>query len=178
MYDKLILIDMDMVIADFNDGFHRAWVEKFPDREVIPLSKRKDFYLTKDYGNVFKSDIVNILHSEGFFLGLSPLNGALEGFAALKKRYKEVRICTTPLRNAHSSYEKWMWVANNLSEEDASNMILCRDKTLIMADYLIDDKPNIEGLKTPVWKHIIFTQPYNIEIEGTHFQWGDNLEFD
>jgi len=39
-----------------------------------------------------------------------------------------------------------------------------KDKTLIIGDILIDDKPEIKGISTPNWEHIIFDQPYNKNI--------------
>lgn len=175
MNHGLILIDLDMVIANFHGGFQEIWKQKFPERDVILLEDRKSFYLTRDHDKLFESDIEEIINAENFILGLDFIPGASEGFRKLVDQYQNVRICTTSLRNPFSSGEKWKWVYKNLGKKEAEEMVICNDKTLIKAAYLIDDKPIIKGVATPEWRHIIFTQPYNREIEGRHFIWGDDL---
>ena len=177
MKQKLILVDLDMVITDFHGGFQEVWKREYPDREVIPIEKRTSFYLTKDYEPIYKNDIERIINAEGFLLSLKPLPGAVEGFKELLEQYIDVRVCTTSLKNPFSSGEKWRWVYNHLGQKCAEEMIVCNDKTLIKADYLIDDKPSITGASNPEWKHIIFHQPYNYGIEGWHFGWGEAFDF-
>ena len=177
LISKTILVDLDMVITDFDGGFQRVWKQKYPDREIILLKNRKDFYLTNDYDKAFYNDIEEVINAENFLLNLDPLPGAVEGFKQLCELYVNVRICTTSLKHKFSSSEKWEWVDNNFGRKATLDMIICNDKTLVRADYLIDDRPMIKGLKTPEWKHILFTQPYNKHVSGTHFKWGEELKY-
>ena len=57
--------------------------------------------------------------------------------------------------------EKFAWVEEHLGSKWASRIIMTRDKTLVHGDVLIDDKPNIVGVRAPTWKHILYDQPYN-----------------
>ncbi len=172
----LILVDLDMVITDFHGGFESVWTRKFPDRKVVPLSERKSFYLTKDYAPEYTGDIEEILNAEHFLLGLEPLPGAVDGFRTLVETYQHVRICTTSLKNQYSSGEKWQWVSTVFGRKHAEEMIVCNDKTLIKATYLIDDRPSIRGLVVPEWEHILFDQPYNRDVQQKRFTWGDNCD--
>jgi 5'-nucleotidase len=177
MKHKSILVDLDMVITDFHGGFQEVWEREYPDRKVIPLQNRMSFYLTKDYDQIFEADIERIINAENFLLKLKSLPGAVEGFNMLLERYVSVRVCTTSLKNSFSSGEKWQWVCNHLGKRCAEEMIVCNDKTLIKADYLIDDRPLITGEAAPEWKHVIFHQPYNYGIEGLRYKWGDVFDF-
>ncbi len=177
MKRKSILVDLDMVVTDFHGGFQEVWEREYPDREVIPIEKRASFYLTKDYDSIYVADIERIINAEGFLLNLKSLPGAVAGFKELIAKYANVRVCTTSLKNPFSSGEKWQWVYKHLGKKCAEEMIVCNDKTLIKADYLIDDRPSITGAATPEWKHIIFHQPYNYGIEGPRFKWGEAFDF-
>lgn len=52
----------------------------------------------------------------------------------------------------------------HLGRDFVKRLILTKDKTLVFGDFLIDDKPEIKGVKLPSWEHLIFDQPYNINI--------------
>lgn len=45
----LVLIDMDMVIADFEGHFLQRFREKFPEEPFVPLEERRTFYLKDQY---------------------------------------------------------------------------------------------------------------------------------
>lgn len=172
----LILVDLDMVIADFNAGFENEWQKRYPDRVVVPLRERKSFYVTKDYPQEYERDIEAIINGKDFLINLPPIEGAISGFLNLQSKYGKVRVCTTSLKNEFSSGEKWNWVRNHLGKKHAEEMIICNDKTIIRASHLIDDRPQIHGSQTPEWKHVIFTQPYNRHVIGDHFTWDNPSE--
>ncbi len=80
----------------------------------------------------------------------------------MKKEGHEVFICTAPLSHYESCVlEKYEWTERYLGIEWTKRIILTRDKTLVKGDFLIDDKPEITGIITPVWEHIIYDKPYN-----------------
>ena len=175
MNHPYILVDLDMVLADFEAGFRHEWSKRYPERPLITAENSKDFYIEKNYDPSYKNDIDAIINSENFLINLLPIEGAISGFLALHDTFKNVRICTAPLSNQFSASEKWRWVSAHIGKTHACDMIMTKDKTLVKATHLIDDKPVIVGACTPEWKHIIYTQPYNREIPGTHFTWG--MEF-
>lgn len=50
------------------------------------------------------------------------------------------------------------------------------DKTRVVADFIVDDKPEVKGLLVPQWQHIYFTQEYNKDIPGIHVVWETMFE--
>jgi 5'-nucleotidase len=70
---------------------------------------------------------------------------------------------SSPSVNSETCHsDKSKWLKEHMGEKWARKLILTKDKTVIIGDYLIDDRIDITGvIKAPAWKHIIFTQPYN-----------------
>uniref|UniRef100_A0A803VWN4 5', 3'-nucleotidase, cytosolic n=1 Tax=Ficedula albicollis TaxID=59894 RepID=A0A803VWN4_FICAL len=79
----------------------------------------------------------------------------------------EVFICTSPLRKyEHCIVEKYKWVEKHLGPEFVERIILTRDKTVVAADLLFDDKDTIQGAEPdPSWEHILFTCCHNRHVQ-------------
>lgn len=162
---KIVLIDMDGVIVDFEVYFLKCFMVKYPELEYIPVKDRRQFYARDDYHSDFTPLIHSIFESKGFFLEIPPIEGALEAIKILAVK-NEVFICTAPyFSSEHCVGEKFEWVRKYLGEKWLAHTIISKDKTLVRGDYLIDDKPIITGVKRPTWEHIIFDAPYNREIK-------------
>jgi 5'-nucleotidase len=157
-----LLVDMDSVLADWEKGFLEIWRELYPDRPHIPLEQRTTFSPKDQYPPEYRESIVAIQHAPGFFQSLEPIPGGLEAIQTIHDLGHEVFICTSPLSNyRHCVLEKYEWVDQHLGKEWVRRIILTKDKTLIRADCLIDDKPVIAGVDVPCWEHILYDQPYN-----------------
>lgn len=157
----IILIDQDGVIADIERGFIETWRKMFPNEEYIPLSKRKTHSQRASYKEK-EEKFNNVFWSEGFFLNLPIIGGAKKAIEDMREEGYTVKICSAPI----SFYkfcipEKYAWIEKNLGTEWVKEVILSRDKTLIHGDILIDDKPEVTGVNTPSWKHVLFEAPYN-----------------
>lgn len=113
----LIYVDMDDVLCDFTSLYYARKREepevKWPQSQV------------------------------GFFLDLSPVKGAVEGFHLLTEHH-DVHILTAPsVLNLHCYTEKAMWVKKYLGRDALPRLHLSPCKNLSKGDVLIDD--NIEG---------------------------------
>lgn len=162
MKSKFILVDMDGVIADYEGGFLKIWQQEHPNEFYVPVKQRKIWDITKQYPLSLKKKIGAIIHQEGFFRSLELIPGALQAINDLTARGNMVFICTSPsVQFQNCVLEKYEWVKNHLGDEWTKKIILTRDKTLIRADYLVDDNPVIEGCMQPSWEHILFDQPWN-----------------
>lgn len=76
----------------------------------------------------------------GFFLGLEPYEGAIEGFRKLEEKY-DVWILTKPsTKNLNCYTEKAKWIYDHFGQDIVDKLIICPDKALLKGDYLIDDK--------------------------------------
>jgi 5'-nucleotidase len=163
---KLILVDMDGVLANFEEGFLIEWKNNYPELPYIPIQARRSFL----------SIVEGIYFKKGFVLGLEPFEGAIEALKTMRSEGHEVKICTTPLSgNKYSVEEKTAWVEKHLGKEWLKNLISIKDKSLVEGDYLIDDKPEITTTSIPKWEQIIFDAPYNRKVVGKKrlLKWAD-----
>lgn len=158
----IILIDLDGPLADLEGEFLKRWKEKFPDEFFIPFDQRKNFFLNDDYPEHLRKKAADILEASGFFVELPPVSGGLDAVKKMAALGHKVFLCTSDIyMNKTGLADKRKWVEKYLGHDLAKGMIFTRDKTLVRGNYLIDDKPEITGILTPEWKHIIFDQPFN-----------------
>lgn len=162
MSHKIILVDLDGPLADFEGEFLKKWRKQFPDEFFIPLEQRRKFFLNDDYPEHLREKVARIIATVGFFADPSPIPGSMDAIKKMVALDHKVLVCTSDIyTNTTGLADKRAWVQKYLGHDFAKTMIFTRDKTLVRGDYLIDDKPNIAGLLTPVWEHIIFDQPFN-----------------
>ena len=170
-----ILIDMDGVLADFEQGFLNTYRRLNPDQPYIPLEKRNTFYIDHQYQAELGLKVFPIILRPGFYRSLPPIKGAIEAIKKLEASDHEVFICTSPLsKYKNCVLEKYEWVEEHLGFPFTKKIILAKDKTTVRGDILIDDKPEITGVMKPVWEQYIFDQPYNREVtDKVRMGWGD-----
>ncbi|XP_013404549.1 5'(3')-deoxyribonucleotidase, mitochondrial-like [Lingula anatina] len=162
-----VLVDMDCVLADFEGSLLKKWKERYPNEPHIALEERRGFYVTKQYGDIredLKSKIIEVLSSEGFFRELPPIEGAIDAIKEISSMEGvEVFICTAPLKEyQHCAVEKYEWIEKYFGRDWLARVILTRDKTVISADLLIDDRTDITGAeKNPSWRQVVFTACHN-----------------
>ena len=143
----IIHIDQDDTICDYKGGYIKSCLED-PNTKY-PQSK------------------------EGFFLGLEPLPGAIDGVRFLQKHF-QVYIATRPsYMNAHCYTEKRIWFEKHFDLETCKNFGLTPNKNLLIGNYLIDDviwsefqgKQILFGSEEyPDWNSVVeyFKNKYNI----------------
>jgi 5'-nucleotidase len=165
----VILVDMDDVLAKFEQGFLERWRRCYPDLPFVPLDQRNVFYAEKQYPDEHREKVRRLIRAQGFFLGLEPVEGGLEALREMTAAGHEVFLCTAPISNSiNCPKEKTEWVLNHLGVDYVKRLILAPDKTLVRGDFLIDDRPDADraGLLTPVWEHVVFDCPYNRAVVG------------
>jgi 5'-nucleotidase len=170
----LILLDMDGVLADFEAGFLNHWLRLHPDKDHVPIEARKSFYIDDDYPEAHRALVGGIFEMERFYAELPPIEGAITGLRAMMAAGHEVRICTSPLTAyRYCVPEKYEWVERHIGADFIHNVVVTKDKTLVVGDILVDDRPEVKGLRTPDWKHVLYDQPYNRDRETPRMTWGN-----
>ena len=156
----VVLVDMDGVLADFDGATHAYLQANHPE---VPIQPRRHFYYRDDYADPAHIEVLNTLHaSEGFFLNLPPIDGAIQGWRQIEELGYEPRICSSPLRiNKWCESEKLLWIEQYLGSKALSSAIIDSNKELYDGIALIDDRPAIKNATHASWEHIVFTAPYN-----------------
>lgn len=157
MTHKIIYIDMDGVLCDFEGAFAR-------DQKAFP-------------------EILYPQSRQGFYLGLKPLKGAVQAMAALMRAENiDPYILTAPsVYNPLSYTEKRIWVEDHLGFEWVQRLIISPDKSLLIGNALIDDhtegrgQENFKGElihfgspKYPNWTSVI-DEVFSIKKSGNQF---------
>ncbi len=163
---SIILVDQDQVLADFERGFTREWLDKkHPEWPFVPPDARKSFYIKDDYPEEYHREIERVCIKEGFYRSLPVISGAVEALHEMVDHRFQVFICTAPMtKNPYCASEKLEWITEHFGVEFRKNTIITDDKTLIHGDALIDDKSEIKGIRKPSWEHILFTSHLNKHI--------------
>jgi 5'-nucleotidase len=158
---------MDGVIADFEKGVFNAYRNRYPNKPFVPLEQRTSFYVKEQYPKELQPLIEEIYLAQEFYLGLPAIEGSLEALSELVSRGEEVYICTSPLlSNPFCIQEKFDWITKNLGKDWTERMIVSKDKTIVHGDFLIDDNPKVKGIQQPTWEHILYSQPYNSQVNS------------
>lgn len=168
MKSKRILVDMDGVIADWGSAYNESLDLFGADAASIPRHEQQTtFDLNANRTERERAIIAAVMVEAGFYSRLRPIPGARSALKAMLKAGHDVRICTSPwVSNPTCASDKLNWVADHYGSHWAQRVILTTDKTLVVGDFLIDDKPEVKGDAAPTWEHIIFDQPYNRMVMG------------
>ena len=168
------LVDMDGVLADFTGGVLDLMTEHLPEIKQLPYEAHKEFEVQHNYEVGVRGKIRALVERPGFFRNLKPIVGAIEGIKRLVAEGHEVFICTAPLKSWQNCVaEKYEWVEKHLGPEFVRRIILTRDKTVVDAHVLIDDRPNpaLNGCQQPSWLHWLYDQPYNKHVNARRVTW-------
>ena len=153
---KRIAIDMDEVIADFIPK-HLALFNR-DHNENITVEDLKGKKL-RELRPQLKEEIMNYLTEPTFFRDLAVVKDSQEIIRELSEHY-EIFIATAAMEFPTSFTAKYEWLKEHFSFLNDRNFVFCGDKSIINADYLIDD--NVRFLKRFLGQGILFTSPHNI----------------
>ncbi len=164
--DRVVLVDMDGVLADF-DG---AVLEALPPD--ITRVARTNFYIARDYPE-HKARVEAVYSHPEFFFNLKPTDGAIDGWQRLIDLGFKPRVCTAPLTlNPKSREGKLAWLEEHLVPQFGTQVLEQAIFDKKKHDYdglvLIDDRPDVDtngGQAT--WRHVVFDQPYNQQCAST-----------
>ena len=152
-----IAIDMDEVVADtiahflerYNEEFALALTpEDFHGKHVFEVIEKAHQPRAREY-----------FQTEDFFAQIPVMPGSPEVVEALMEKY-EVFITTAAMDVPCSFQAKFEWLQRFFSFIPSSNVVFCGDKSIIAADYMIDD--NIRHLTRFRGEGIIYTAPHNV----------------
>jgi 5'-nucleotidase len=161
---SLILVDYDGVIVNWGKGYGRALDAVGPSAALIPRHENQRSFNLHEGISTEESEIVIGVMSSLDYYDMEPIEGAVEALNSMIEYGHDVRICTSPWPdNPNCIRDKVRWTEDYLGHEWIKRLIITSDKTMIMAKWLIDDKPDIKGYYAGFtgWTQVTFTQPYN-----------------
>ena len=156
-----ICVDMDDVMADTLAEEIRRYNKTF-DEEVTP-----DDLVGRALSEIAPVDrrqqLRAFLHAEDFFEDLALIPGSQEVLQQLSERF-EIFIATQAMAVPNSLGPKYRWLQRHFPFIPPSNYVFCGNKSILRADYLIDDLP--KNLLRFEGQGLLYTAPRNLAETG------------
>jgi 5'(3')-deoxyribonucleotidase len=178
---KIIAVDMDEVIADALGEHLTRYNRDFAHDHTaaITLDDLRGRRLWQVIPAHHHPILDNYLREADFFRVLRVMPHAQRVLERLQSRY-EVFIASAAMEVPTSFVAKYDWLAEHFPFIPTSHIVFCGDKSILRADYLIDDNPRQlrlfqnspnggpEGSPNGVTlrEGILYTSPANIHIAG------------
>ncbi|WP_260703188.1 5' nucleotidase, NT5C type [Edaphobacter flagellatus] len=158
---KRIAIDMDEVMADALGEHLLRYNRDHEDQLTLADLQGKKLW------EVVSADrhetLYGYLQSEDFFENLAVMPESQRVIKRLQQNY-EVFIATAAMEVPASFAQKFRWLAKYFPTISPANIVYCGDKSILNADFLIDDNPR--QLRRFKGEGILFTSPHNIDVKG------------
>ncbi|WP_266366005.1 5' nucleotidase, NT5C type [Tellurirhabdus rosea] len=153
-----IAIDMDDVLADTTGKFIDIYRRDFDPVVAPERFREKSFHELLDqetYGRLFR-----YVHDRGFFTDIEVMEGAIDVTRALMEKY-DLFVTTAAMEFRNSFEEKYDWLMRHFSHIPWQNWVFLGDKSIIRAEYMIDDLPR--NLLTFEGEGLLFHAPHNTD---------------
>lgn len=158
---RRICVDMDEVMADTLSEHLRRYNQEF-DESITP-----DDLTGKGLWEVTPFDrqqqLRAFLDAEDFFEDLPLMPGSRDVLRALTARF-EIFIATQAMSVPNSLGPKYRWLQRHFPFIPPTNYVFCGNKTILRADYLIDDLPR--NLQRFEGHGLLYTAPHNKNVTG------------
>lgn len=151
---RRIAIDMDEVIADIMPKYLGIYEQRYQR-----LLTKEEYWGKKIYQIPGAENLRELLFEKGFFADLQVIPGSQEGIRELMEYY-DVFIVTAAQEFRTSLEDKYDWLQRHFSFIPWKNFVFCGDKSIIQADYMLDD--HAFNLRTFQGKGLLYTAPHNI----------------
>jgi len=156
-----IAVDMDEVIADTLEEL----LARYSREQNTSLTKMdiRGKWLWQVLPPQEVALIDSYLVSDSFFEDIPVIAGSQDVLLRLSRRY-EVFIATAAMAFPNSFGSKYRWLRRHFDFLSPQNFVFCGDKSILHADFLIDDMPrNLAAFRG---EGILFTAPHNIHTLG------------
>ncbi|MDZ7935184.1 MAG: 5'-3'-deoxyribonucleotidase [Emticicia sp.] len=161
MTKKRIAIDMDDVMAAAGKKILATY------NKIIGTSHKDEDFAGKGYYEVLDQKHTTLITNEifkiGFFRDMEVMPDAVEVIKKLHDKF-DIFIVSAATEFPNSLKEKIDWLAEHFPFISWKNIVLCGDKSIISADYLIDDHE--KNLSTFKGKTLLFDAIHNQKLEG------------
>lgn len=171
---KIVIVDLDQVVFFTLMRFNKILRERHPEITPVPYERTLEYETEKNYPLELRERVKSVWYEKGLFKDLPLIPGAREALEELRKRH-EVLLCSSfmisPDLSPYPAYgldDKAESVRKSLGEFWLRRLIMTKDKTPVYGDIIIDDKPQLMGLRQDcaTWEHVLYDRPWNRHVMG------------
>jgi len=163
----IIAVDMDEVIADALGEHLTRYNRDFP--ETLTVDDLQGRWLWDAVPPARVAALERYMLSEDFFAVLDVMPHSQRVLERLQSRY-DVFIATAAMEVPTSFTAKFQWLARHFPFIPTSRIVFCGDKSILRADYLIDDNPRqlrlFQSASETPREGILFSSPANANVTG------------
>lgn len=156
-----ICVDMDEVMADTLAEHLRRYNDTFDEAITVQDLAGKGIWEFAPFDR--QEQLRAFLDAEDFFEDLPLIPGAQEVLHDLSSRF-EIFVATQAMVVPNSLGPKYRWLQRNFPFIPATHYVFCGNKSILRADYLIDDLPR--NLLRFEGQGLLFTAPHNLATTG------------
>lgn len=156
-----ICVDMDEVMADTLAEHLRRYNQAFDEAVTTEDLVGKGLWEVTPAER--QQQLRAFLDAEDFFEDLALMPGAQRVLKELSSRF-EIFIATQAMAVPNSLGPKYRWLQRHFPFVPATHYVFCGDKSILRADYLIDDQPR--NLHIFQGTGLLFTAPHNLTTTG------------
>jgi len=156
-----ICVDMDEVMADTLGEHLRRYNDEFG--ESVTREELQGKGLWDVVGNDRQKQLRAFLDEDDFFADLPIFPDAQDVLADLATRF-EVFIATQAMSVPNSFGPKYRWLQSHFPFLPPTHYVFCGDKSILRADYLIDDLPR--NLLRFEGTGLLYSAPHNAGVSG------------
>ena len=156
----IIALDCDGVLADFMSAV-LALVNKHGKSYTLDDVKTFNMWSHFDLTPIQREFVRSVMGSRGFFESLEPYPGANDAVAKLQLHARVICV-TSPWHDSPTfAYERRCWLKRHF-DINSKDVVVCKDKTLVAADFLLDDCPdNVHPLGVYRGEAWLLDRPWN-----------------
>jgi 5'(3')-deoxyribonucleotidase len=155
---KRILVDMDEVIADATTGMIKWYKDNFGG-DIDFEKMLAGGSLVKGFPEENQPAVRQQFFEPGFFRHLPVMEDSIEVLKKMNERY-EIYIVSAATEFPNSLTDKFHWLAEHFPFITWQQLVLCGDKKMIQADFMIDD--HARHLQHFRGKPYLFSAPHNL----------------
>jgi 5'(3')-deoxyribonucleotidase len=157
-----ILVDMDEVIADTTGGMV-AWYRQTYGGNIDNAKMLAGRSLVSGFPEAHQAIVRQRLYEPGFFRHLPVIENSVETLEQMNRRY-EIYIVSAATEFPNSLKDKYDWLMENYPFFTWKQLVLCGDKRMMAADFMIDD--HSRHLRYFKGKAYLFSAPHNLNETG------------
>ncbi|HZP05644.1 MAG TPA: 5'-3'-deoxyribonucleotidase [Terracidiphilus sp.] len=156
-----ICVDMDEVMADTLAEHLRRYNQAFDEDVTIEDLAGKGLWEVAPMDR--QQQLRAFLDAEDFFEDLPLMPDVQHVLKNLSARF-EIFIATQAMVVPNSFGPKYRWLQRHFSFVPPTHYVFCGDKSILRAEYLIDDQPR--NLQRFQGQGLLYTAPHNLAVTG------------